>query len=261
MRRNRVPYPEVAAGGFTRVDGTVQFYVRVRALLSTLTSGSTVLDFGAGRGAVKDSPIPLHRDLCDLRRGPGRVIGVDIDPAVADNGLVDESHVIEPGGPIPLDDASVDIIVSDHTFEHITDPGFVATELTRVLKPGGWICARTPNRWGYIGVAARAIPNSLHKRVLSWAQPTREAKDIFPTAYALNTPRDLELHFPTDQYMHIVYSWDPEGAYVGRSARALRLVAVINRLTPERFRAVLMVFLHRYPPNLSGPSETAKPTG
>ena len=45
-------YPEVAAGGFTRHDGFVDFYVRVGALL---TGESRVLDFGAGRGELSES--------------------------------------------------------------------------------------------------------------------------------------------------------------------------------------------------------------
>ena len=39
-------YPENMAGGFSRCDGTVQFYQRVRALLRP---GWVVLDFGAVR--------------------------------------------------------------------------------------------------------------------------------------------------------------------------------------------------------------------
>ncbi|OWY62641.1 hypothetical protein B7486_57335, partial [cyanobacterium TDX16] len=40
-------YPEVGAGGFSRSDGTVEFWSRVQALV---TPGAHVLDLGAGRG-------------------------------------------------------------------------------------------------------------------------------------------------------------------------------------------------------------------
>ncbi len=38
-------FPEVGAGGFTSLDGTIEFYTRINALLA---SDMTVLDFGGG---------------------------------------------------------------------------------------------------------------------------------------------------------------------------------------------------------------------
>lgn len=245
MTRRTAPFPETAAGGFTRVDGTVQFYVRIRALLLQAPDRPTVLDFGAGRGAMAGSPTAVHRELADLRPYSRRVIGVDVDRAVHNNPLLDESHLIESGTLLPLADRSVDLIVSDHTFEHIATPDPVAAELTRVLVPGGWLCARTPSKWGYIGIGARTVPNLFHTRLLSRLQPDRQPQDIFPTAYHLNTRRDLEHYFSNDQYDHFVYGWDPEPAYAGASEMATRSFAVASRFTPERLRAVLMVFLRR----------------
>lgn len=40
-------FPEIRAGGFTSLDGTIEFYTRVNALL---TADMTVLDFGEGAG-------------------------------------------------------------------------------------------------------------------------------------------------------------------------------------------------------------------
>ncbi len=67
--RRRV-YPEVAAGGFTRVDGTVEFYTRVNSLLRP---DIVVADYGAGRTRfMEDESAPLRRDLCNLQaRSPG----------------------------------------------------------------------------------------------------------------------------------------------------------------------------------------------
>ena len=41
-------YPEVGAGGYTRVDGSVAFYGRVQAVLAELDGPVTIVDFGAG---------------------------------------------------------------------------------------------------------------------------------------------------------------------------------------------------------------------
>jgi ubiquinone/menaquinone biosynthesis C-methylase UbiE len=64
------------------------------------------------------------------------------------NPALDEAYVFNPKDPLPLGDASIDVIVSDVTFEHIVDPAQAARELDRVLKHGGWLCARTPIAMG-----------------------------------------------------------------------------------------------------------------
>jgi SAM-dependent methyltransferase len=238
-------FPEVYGGGFSRVDGTIEFYVRVNALLSEIGPDAVVLDYGAGRGAGEEDPVRFRRDLRRLQDKAGRVVGVDIDDAVLENPSLDEAHVIRLGQQLPLDDTSIDLVVSDYTFEHVTDPAWVASELDRVLRPGGWLCARTPNRWGYIGLGARAVPNRLHSKFLRRLQPKRRSDDSFPTAYHLNTPRALRRWFPPQRFHQVVYAADSEPTYVGRSMRAARLSRVAFALTPPRFRSVLYVFLEK----------------
>src|SRR5437868_852184 len=171
-------YPENEAGGFSRLDGTVQFYQRVRALLGP---GHRILDFGAGRGAAYyEDPSPYRKGLRDLR-GEGRcIIGADVDPIVSSNPWLDEAIVLEEQLPFPFPDEHFDLIVSDSTFEHIAEPTRTVFELGRVLKTGGWICARTPNRYGYVALINRMMPSRMSKRLLTSAQPDRQAKDVFP---------------------------------------------------------------------------------
>jgi hypothetical protein len=47
-------FPETRFGGFTYVDGTVNFFTRVNALLEP---GSVVLDVGCGRGGYVADPV------------------------------------------------------------------------------------------------------------------------------------------------------------------------------------------------------------
>ena len=238
-------YPERQAGGFTRFDGGVQFYTRVRALLRLVSGGPTVLDFGAGRGVAAESSTAVHQELSDLRSLSRHVVGVDVDPVVRTNPLLHSAVVIDGRSHLPLADSSVDVIVSDHTFEHLSDPGWAALELERVLRPGGWICARTPNKWGYIGLGARAVPNSVHTRVLSVLQPARRPEDVFPTAYRLNTLGEVRRYFPPPRFADASFAWDPEAAYLASTAVGDRVMRAVSRLTPERFRAVLMIFLQK----------------
>src|SRR5690606_39255374 len=131
---------------------------------------SVMLDIGAGRGqAHHDDPSTYRRSLRNFRGRVARVIGIDIDPVVATNPSLDEARVIE-NGVFPVEDGIVDVAFSDYTFEHVSDPAAFAGEAERVLKPGGWLCARTPNRNGYISMASRLIPQALHGGVLRRAQ-------------------------------------------------------------------------------------------
>ncbi len=239
------PFPERRAGGFTRFDGSVNFYVRVRALLATPDVRPVVVDFGAGRGSDLDDALPIHAQLLDLRTTASRVIGIDIDESVLMNPRLTDAHVISAGDPIPMPDQSADMVLLDHVLEHITDPAPVASELHRILRPGGWICARTPNKWGYVAIASRLIPNHWHTRLLRLVQPDRRAEDVFPTFYRLNTRRAIKTAFPPEEFEHIVYTWEPEPAYAGRSTAMAMLFTLLRRATPDRVRPVLLIFLRR----------------
>lgn len=191
-------FPESAAGGYFPVDGTVDFYCRVNGLVQT---SDVVLNFGAGRGkGAAEDPVPYRRALQTLRGKCAKVIGVDIDTAILANDDVNEAYVIAPGERLPIASESVDVIVSDWVFEHISTPSAVCSEFDRVLKPGGSVCARTPNRWGYIGISARIVPNRFHVSCLKVLQPSKNERDTFPTAYKLNTRRAMRANFPEGQW-------------------------------------------------------------
>lgn len=236
-------YPEIAAGGYSRVDGSVEFYTRIRALLDP---AAQALDFGAGRGwALVDDTNPLRCRLGNLKGACARVVGVDVDPAVHENAGLDEAVVVKPGDRLPFANDVFDLIVSDHVFEHLDKPASVAAELDRVLRPGGWICARTPNRSGYIAWGGRLVPNSLHTRILCRLQPGRQSVDVFPTRYRLNTRAALRRHFPTERYRHCTYGFNSEPAYAGGSTLMWVLLWTWLRIAPEALCATWFVFLQK----------------
>lgn len=235
-------FPEIAAGGFTRIDGTVAFYSRINALVS---GSSVVVDFGAGRGRFVGDSVGYRRDLRCLKGRVQRVIGLDVDDIVLENPALDESHVIVDGGHLPLADGSVDLVVSDFTFEHVKDPHWLAEEISRILKSGGWICARTPNKWGYIAVFARLVPNRFHDAVLRVVQPRKKSIDTFPTLYRLNTRRDLRRFFSVQRFEHIIFEHDAEPAYAANSILGWKLGLLLSRISPRRARSMLFIFLQK----------------
>jgi SAM-dependent methyltransferase len=236
-------YPENEVGGFSRCDGTIQFYQRVRALLDP---HQVVLDFGAGRGAAYyQDPSPYRKNLRDLRGEGRRIVGVDVDPVVSGNPFLDEAVVTDPHLPLPFPDDAFDLIVSDSAFEHVSDATRIACELDRVLKVGGWICARTPNRNGYVALMNRIVPSSFAKRVVSRAQPDRKAEDIFPSHYRMNTLGTLDLLFPADRYDHMSFAFDSEPRYHFNRRAIFGLLLVLHSITPPALRNTLMAFLHK----------------
>ena len=236
-------YPENRAGGFSRCDGTVQFYQRVRALLRP---DYVVLDFGAGRGAAyyQDSS-PYRKSLRNLRGEGRRVIGVDVDPVVSSNPCVDEAVVIDPHSPLPSPNDTFDLIVSDSTFEHVSDATRIACELDRVLKVGGWICTRTPNRNGYVALMNRIIPAGVGKRLVLSAQPDRKVEDVFPAHYFMNTLGTLKVLFPAERYDHMSFAFDSEPKYHFNRRAIFVLLLVLHSVTPPSLRNTLMAFLHK----------------
>ncbi len=236
-------FPEIEAGGFTRIDGTLQFYQRVNALI---TPDCTLLIFGAGRGAAySDDLVSYRRNLQCFKAKVREVIGVDVDPAVITNPGLDRCIVLDPDGPIPLPDKSIDIVIADNVFEHLENEKFVAGELNRVLRPGGWICARTPNRYGYVAFANRLIPRFIRIFVLRFVQPSRREEDVFPACYRLNTVRALRRYFDRVSFDHFTYSWDPEPAYHANSKILYGLFLSVRAVTPRHFRTTLLVFIRK----------------
>jgi SAM-dependent methyltransferase len=235
-------YPEIEFGGYSRVDGTVEFYSRVQSLL---TPTARVLDIGCGRGKDADDPCAFRRALCDLR-APGRhVLGIDVDPAAATNPLVDEFRKIDDVDRWPLEAESVDLAVANSVIEHVEYPDRFFREAWRVLRPGGHLCFRTYNKWGYVGVCARLVPNRLHARTTSFVQTEREAHDVFPTLYRCNTPGAVRRALRRQGFHCLVYTAEAEPSYFRFSRLLYRLGAWFHKIIPPPFRWGILAFARK----------------
>lgn len=235
--------PETSIGGYSAYDGTIEFYGRVKSLLH---SQMRVLDFGAGRGAwFEDDQSPYRREMRLLRGSVLEVIGCDVDEAVLSNRAVDKAQVIRPCTQLPFEDSSIDMVLADYVFEHIPDPRWLAGEFARILKSGGWICARTPTRYNYVSIAARLIPNFKHARLLGVVQPGRKPEDVFPTVYRLNSRRSIRKHFAATLFQDHSYIYGCEPQYYFGSQLAYRVLQFLHWLLPSAFYGNLYVFLKK----------------
>lgn len=144
-------------------------------ILAVLSSSASLLDLGAGAGIVEQM---------DFRGHAQHICGVDLDPRVADNPMLDEGKVGD-AGRIPWPDAHFDVVFADNVIEHLDDPYSVFSEVWRVLKPGGTFLFKTPNKWHYMPLIARCTPHRFHQFVNR--KRGRAEADTFPTRYRANS--------------------------------------------------------------------------
>lgn len=131
-------YPEPELGRVP--EATVESFAGVANhwTLGRINPGSVVLDLGCGAGT--DLLIAAQMT------GPtGRVIGVDMTSSMLSRarasaqemgleGLELHESLIEA---LPLEDASVDVVISNGVIDLVPDKDAVFDEIDRVLRPGG----------------------------------------------------------------------------------------------------------------------------
>jgi SAM-dependent methyltransferase len=231
-------YPESKFGGFTSIDGTIAFFIRVNSLVK---SSSVVLDVGCGRGASVEDPVSLRRELRVLKGKCAKVIGIDVDIRAKDNPFIDEFQIVE-GNSWPVESNSIDVMICDFVLEHIEDPNMFFCECQRVVKPGGYICIRTPNAWSYIALFARLIPNKLHASVLGKVQDRRKEEDVFPTLYRSNTKKKIRCLFNKYGFEGYVFRHEAEPSYLSFSRHAYLLGVIHQRFALNMFKSMIFAF-------------------
>src|SRR5262245_7444063 len=124
-----------------------------------LAEGKRILDIASGEGYGSQM----------LAETAVSVVGVDIDQASVTH--ANETYkrrnlrfLIGCATQIPIDNSSVDFVVSFETIEHLTDHHQMMSEIKRVLSPGGILVISSPDKLEFSDIPG--YKNPFHLREL-----------------------------------------------------------------------------------------------
>ncbi|MGP0047828.1 MAG: class I SAM-dependent methyltransferase [Solirubrobacteraceae bacterium] len=147
--------------------------------LSHVRPGDRVLDLGCGAG-----------ELTGALAGAGaQVVGVDVAEAALARAR--RAHpeldltLVPIEGPLPLDDASFDVVWSSEVIEHVADTARWLSEVRRVLAPCGRLLLTTPSH-GRLRLAVHGIE--------SYSEPLGDHLHL----YSARSLRELVVQFGFD---------------------------------------------------------------
>ena len=161
-------FDDEASRAVEELYGTADVVEQRRVVMAALSPrpGERALDIGCGPGLL----------ACQLARavGPGgRVHGIDISPsmlAIAERrdcgpgAAPVELTPADVGGPLPLDDGSVNLAVATQVYEYVPDVPAALAEARRVLAPDGRLLVLDTD-WD--SVVWRSRDDTLMARVLA----------------------------------------------------------------------------------------------
>lgn len=151
---------------------------------NNVAKGSTVLEVGGG---------PVDFTTQFIRENAKEVVGVDVDPVVKTNQLLDEAFAYD-GESFPLPNNRFDAVVSRWVNEHVPNPEVHFSEIHRVLVPGGLYIFRTVNKYHYTALVARFTPHWLQILVVRWLKnhDGKDHYDAYATFYRANSRKRIE---------------------------------------------------------------------
>jgi len=154
-------YEERYEGDYMSAHSSVELW-RVGEVLRSirLPEGAAIVDYGCGRGRW----IPMLLDAFPA----ARVTGIDISPkAIEEARRAHPEHEFKAfdGSSAPLGDALSDLVFSYHVLEHVVDLPQTVADMSRIVRPGGYVVAILPcgNRGSLEELATRLVEGGVER--------------------------------------------------------------------------------------------------
>jgi SAM-dependent methyltransferase len=164
------------------------------AVAGLVTATTTWLDVGCGRNVF-----PSNRAAAKLLAERCRLL-VGIDPS--DN--IHANDIIHERAQCVLEDyvtdRRFDLVTLRMVAEHITDPVGTVRALARLTSAGGRVVIYTVSKWSPVTVVSAITPFRFHVAAKRFLWRTDE-RDTFPTAYRMNTRRELRRLFAAGGFL------------------------------------------------------------
>lgn len=202
-----------------------------------LEAATHIGDAGCGTGLVK-------RALEGALQKP--IIGFEIDVSFVE---VADRVVAADACRLPVPDASFDVLILNHLYEHVRDQPALFREAWRVLKPGGVVYVSAGSRRAVLEPHYRLpflswLPRWLADRYVRWTGRGTEYKDIRFLTYAklerLMRAPGFRLRDITERALYELLGdergpgWRPVWALISRLPGALRR-RLLKSASPQWF--------------------------
>jgi len=148
-------------------------------LKNYINNDSVVLDAGCGSGGI----------ISEFKSIPKSIAGIDINKELLTENQIVNKKIIADLEHIPLDNNSVDIVISEFVLEHLRKPTIVLREISRVLKPEGMFIFITPNIINPIIALSKILPHAFHSLLRS--RLLKKEEKTHYTYYRANTHQKL----------------------------------------------------------------------
>lgn len=154
----------------------------------------SVLDVGCSTGIIDNFLAPNFKEI----------IGIDIDKKAvefAQKNKHPDNVIFEYGDAMNLQfpDASYDIVIANHIYEHVPDAKKLFAEIYRVLAPGGICCLAAVNRLQiiephyhlpFLSILPRFLVPFYYEKPLTYWQLKRLTKNFQLTDYTQEILKD-----------------------------------------------------------------------
>lgn len=131
-------------GPASRADQARKIHAILRDFLGERLAQADGLDLGCGDGAISAQLAGRFHSL----------VGVDVDQAALQAGSAGRSasggFAAASGYHLPFENGAFDVVICAQVYEHVGDQPALASEVWRVLKPGGVCFFSGPNRLAFM---------------------------------------------------------------------------------------------------------------